>query len=222
MTQEPIKKSHKRQGRPWNQVRAEERAKHFFLIYESLGTSRTLKRLWGLLRGIGVKTSLKRLEEYSRKYHWQSQILERAARKESATFQNIQEVVDKMNQGHAELFQDLGALARAGVAQKKAEIDKKVAAGLPPTLDMDYSAMARLAEIYQRGERLARGLATSKAEIIVEVLPPLVKDIFAVFMSVNVITNDPPELIKQRQSEFLARGDQVLMQYYTMNQKLEH
>jgi len=199
---------------PWNAIRAKERQEYFFLVYELMGATRTLKRLWGLLRGAGVTISLKTLEEYSSKYGWQSRILERAARQESADFQEIQDTVEHMNQEHAQTFQDIGALVKAGIRKYQEDIQKKVAAGLPPTLDVDLATIGKLAQTYQYGERLARGLATSKAEVIVEVLPPLVKDMFAVFLAVNVITNDAPEIVKKREAEFISRGDQVLLQYY--------
>ena len=94
------------------------------------------------------------------------------------------------------------------------QIEDQVASGLEGTLDIDFATIGKLAQSYQYGERLARGLATSKAEVIIEILPPLVKDIFAVFLAVNVITNDPPELVRKRQSEFITRADGVLVQYY--------
>jgi hypothetical protein len=208
------KKTHKRQVKPWNQLRADEKQEYFFLVYEGMGTTRTLKRLWGNVRGLGVEISLKTLERWSADYGWQRRILERAARRESADFQDVQVQVDRMNDDHARTFQDIAALARAGISFYQAKIDAQVKAGMNPALDMEIADLVRLAESAQRGERLARGLATSKAEVIVEVLPPLVKDLFAVFLAVNVITNDPPELVRKRQSEFITRGDQVLIQYY--------
>lgn len=200
--------------RPWNAVRAEERQKFFFLIYESIGINRTLKRLWGVVRSMGVDVSLKTLERYSADYGWQSLILERAARQESADFREVQDGVAKMNEEHARLFKDIGALADAGVKYHLEEMKGRQDIGLSPTLNMDFQTIAKLAQAYQSGERLARGLATSKAEVIVEVLPPLVKDMFAVFLAVNVITNDPPEMVRRREAEFIQRGDQVLIQYY--------
>ena len=119
-----------------------------------------------------------------------------------------------MTEEHVRTFHDIGALVTAGIKHWQGEIEKKVKAGLPPTLDIDLVTIGKLAQTYQYGERLARGLATSKAEVIVEVLPPLVKDMFAVFLAVNVITNDPPELVKKREAEFIQRGDQVLLLYY--------
>lgn len=214
MTEQPKKSHKKKPPRPWNSFRAEERQEYFFLIYETLGVNRTLKRLWGLVRGIGAEISLKTLERYSSEYNWQARILERAARHESADFQEVQDQVDKMTDEHVRTFQDIGALVTAGIKHWQTEIEKKVAVGLPPTLEIDLQTIGKLAQTYQYGERLARGLATSKAEVIVEVLPPLVKDMFAVFLAVNVITNDPPELVRRRESEFIQRGDQVLNTYY--------
>lgn len=214
------KTSKDRTARAWNALRAEERAEYFFLVYEQLGVGRTLKRLWGIVRGLGVEISLKTLERYSAEYNWQSRILERAARQESADFQDVQSQVEGMNQEHARTFQDIGALVKAGIRKYQEDIQKKVAAGLPPTLDVDLATIGKLAQTYQYGERLARGLATSKAEVIVEVLPPLVKDMFAVFLAVNVITNDPPELVQKREAEFISRGDQVLLTYYGKTKEL--
>jgi len=209
-----LERSHKKKLRPWNALRVEERQEYFFLVYEQMGVGRTLKRLWGLVRGVGAEISLKTLERYSSVYNWQVKILERAARHESAGFQDVQAQVDKMTAEHVRTFQDIGALVMAGIKHWQAEVEKRVKAGLPPTLEVDLVTIGKLAQIYQHGERLARGLATSKAEVIVEVLPPLVKDMFAVFLAVNVITNDPPELVKKREAEFISRGDQVLIQYY--------
>lgn len=214
MAKEPAKKSHKKQVKPWNAFRAEERQEYFFLVYEQMGVNRTLKRLWGLVRGIGVEITLKTLERYSSQYNWQARILERAARHESADFQDVQDQVDQMTAEHVRTFQDIGALVTAGIRKYKKQIEDQVAAGLDGSLDIDLATLGKLATTYQYGERLARGLATSKAEVIVEVLPPLVKDMFAVFLAVNVITNDPPELVRKRESEFITRGDQVLNTYY--------
>jgi len=207
-------RSHKKTVRPWNALRADERQEYFFLVYEQMGVTRTLKRLWGLVRGVGAEISLKTLERYSSDYGWQAKILERAARHESAGFVDVQDQVDRMNEEHARTFKDIGALVTAGIKHWNQEIEKKVAAGMAPTLDIDLQTIGKLAQTFQYGERLARGLATSKAEVIIEVLPPLVKDMFAVFLAVNVITNDPPELVRKREAEFIQRGDQVLNTYY--------
>jgi hypothetical protein len=216
------KKSHhkKKPPRPWNTMRADERQEFYFMAYELMGTNRTLKRLWGFVRGLGVQISLKTLERYSREYGWQSRILERAARHESEDFKDIQDQVEQMNEEHAKTFQDIGLLIKAGINYQKLKIAESVKKGQPPVLDMELSTIGKLAQTYQYGERLARGLATSKAEVIVEVLPPLVKDMFAVFLAVNVITNDAPEIVKKREAEFISRGDQVLLQYYGKTKEL--
>ncbi len=215
-------KTHKRQAKPWNYHRRQEKAEYFFLVYEQMGATRTLKRLWGLLRGVGVKISLKTLEEYSAEYTWQAKLLERAARAESANIPGVQEAVEAMNQEHVQVFKDLGALVTASIKHYKAQIAKNNEAGLGEVLtSLSLADVGRLAEVYQRGERLARGEATSKAEVVVQVVAPLVKDIMAVFFAVNVITNDPPELVRRRQAEFVKRGDQVLMTYYGRKQITE-
>jgi hypothetical protein len=219
VSQEPTKKSHHYQGPPKNTRRAKERSEMYFLVYEALGVTRSLKRLWGLLRGAGVTISLKRLEQYSQEFGWQAKLLERAARGESTELQNIKLQVEKMNNDHVQMFRDLGILAQAGISFYKAKIDAQNKAGLNNTLEMTITDLSKLAEAAQRGERLAMGLATSKADVLVEVLPPLVKDIYAVFIAVNVITKDDPATVRRREAEFIERSDQVLIQHYGTGNK---
>jgi hypothetical protein len=215
MTQDqPAKKSHHYQGPKRTALRCAERAEMYFIIYADMGVERSLNKLWGRLRGYGVSISLKSLEKYSRQFNWQARILERAARHESTEFQEVQTVVDEMNNRHANLFKDLASVAKAGLNYHKEKIKDQLAAGLGETLPVELPDLARILESAERGERLARGLATSKAEVLIEILAPLVKDMFAVFLSVNVITKDTPDIVKQREAEFIKRGDQVLHLYY--------
>lgn len=215
-----MKKPHRKQVKPWNMLRAEERQEYYFMIYEQMGVNRTLKRLWGISRGLGISMSLKTLERYSAVYNWQARILERMARQESQALIDTQAQVEQMNREHVQVFQDMGAVVTASIARWKKEIKANALAGLGPILNVDLPTIAKLAHAYQHGERLARGQATSKAEIMVEVLTPVVKDLMAVFLAVNIISNDPPEMIRQRQAEFVSRGDQVLMTYYGQPREL--
>lgn len=198
-----------------------ERQEYFFLIYEQMGSTRSLRRLQELVHSVGSQISYKTLGRYSAKYGWQVKILERIARHESADFPDVKAQVEEMNRRHVETFQDIGAVVTAGIKLYRKRIEDSLAAGLGGTLEIPLPEIARLAETYQRGERLARGEATSKSEVIVEVVAPLVKDLFAVFLAVNIITNDPPELVKRRQAEFIKRGDSVIMTYYGQAKEIE-
>ena len=137
--------------KPWNAYRAEERQEYYYLIYEQMGTGRSLKRLWALVHGAGMNITLKTLGRYSSKYHWQSRILERAARHESADFQDIQDQVSQMEIEHSKTFQDIGALVTAGIAHWQIKMRENVEAGLAPMLEMDLKTIGQLAHTYQKG-----------------------------------------------------------------------
>lgn len=202
-----------KQARPaYHLATRADRAEFFFLIYEALGPKRSIRRLYELVRKTGVAE--KTLMRYSKDFFWQRRLLERAGEREADLQLDAVAVVKEMDARHAELFQDIGALARAGVSFFQAKVGEQLKAGLDPTLNMDIGDLVRLAESAQRGERIARGQATSKTEVIVEVVAPLVKEIMAVFLAVNVITNDPPEMVIKRQAEFIKRGDAILATYY--------
>lgn len=198
-----------------------ERQQYFFLIYEQMGNTRSLNRLCELVHSVGSQISFKTLARYSAKYGWQVKILERIARQESAGFPDVKAQVEEMTRRHVETFQDIGALVTAGIKHYRKKIEGSLAAGWGGTLAIPLPEIARLAETYQRGERLARGEATSKSEVIVEVVAPLVKDFYTIFLAVNVITNDPPELVKRRQAEFINRGDSMLLNYYGQKKEIE-
>lgn len=197
----------------YTSVKVAEKQNFLFLVYEAMGPTRTLRRLQEVCGKVGVKLGLKSIENYSRKYHWQRRLLERSAERGREVDLDAKKVVEVMNESHAALFQDITTLARAGVSFYQAAVEESLKVG-KPGLQMEIADLVRLAESGQRGERLARGQATSRVEILAEVLQPLVKDIFAVFLAVNVITNDPPEITRKRQAEFVKRGDQLLQSYW--------
>lgn len=204
-------KSHR--SRPQRATTA-ERAQWAFLLYEAMGASRTLTALSDIVRLIGIRRcGLKTLERWSAKYHWQQQLVQRQAGREGLVTQMALDMKKEMEDRHIASFRMLENIARAGLENTFSELAKREAVGLKG-LEIAPADAARLLETAQRGERLARGEATSKAQVVVQVVGPLVKDIFAVFMAVNVITNDPIELQRKRQAEFIKRGDEILATYY--------
>lgn len=211
MTEQPKKSHHRTIPRRTEQTK--ERADAAFLVYIQLGEKRSIAKLWGQLRLIGVKISLKRIEQWSAEFHWQERLLRYQAELERRRVTEGVDALEEMDNRHIQLNKALGSLAAAGISHYQEMITDAQAKG-KRGLNMDISDIIGLISQAQRGERLARGLATSKAEVIVEVLPPLVKDLYAVFLAVNVLTNDPPEMVQKREAEYIQRGDQVLSQYY--------
>jgi hypothetical protein len=199
--------------RPYSKLASRpERAALYFGIYEALGPNRTIRRLYELVQKTGI--SEKTLARYSQDFHWQRKLLATSGEREKKVQLEAVDLVNEMNERQAETFKDLFALVRQGLTFYQAEAAEQARAGIQKGLKMDLADLARLAESAQRGERLARGVATSKTEVIVEVVAPLVKEIMAVFLAVNVITNDPSELVNKRQAEFIKRGDAILATYY--------
>lgn len=197
--------------------RVAAKADALFLTYVQMGEGRTLAKLWGFVRSMDVKISLKTIERWSSKFHWQERLLQYQAEIERRRALEGVEALEDMDKRHIQLNQALGSLAAAGITHYQDLIANAKAEG-KHGLTLDIHEIIGLIGQAQRGERLARGLATSKAEVIIEVLTPLVKDILAVFLAVNVITNDPPEMVRKRQSEFITRADGVMAQYYGQKQ----
>jgi len=213
MTEQPKNPKPKPRSRR-QQATTAERASWAFLLYEGMGATRTLKALVDVVRSIGIRRcGVKTLERWSVKYGWQRQLMERQAGREGLVTQMALDVKKVMEDRHVGMFQALENLAREGLKFQFDAVQKRVDTGLVG-LELGPELILRLAEGAQRGERLARGEATSKAQVVIQVVGPLVKDIFAVFMAVNVITNDPPEMQQKRQAEFIKRGDEILGQYY--------
>lgn len=190
-----------------------ERAEWAFLVYEGMGADRTLKALTDVVRMLGIRRcGEKTLNRWSQKYRWQSRLLERQAGRAGLVTQAVLDQRKDMEDRHVTVFQMYERVARESLIHTFDELAKREAVGLKG-LDIGPEVGLRIMEGAQRGERLARGEATSKAQVVVQVVGPLVKDIFAVFMAVNVITNDGPEMQRRRLNEFVKRGDEILVGY---------
>jgi hypothetical protein len=197
-----------------------ERQNFYYLIYEMIGTGRTLKKVHKLASGIGSRVALKTLQHYSAKYNWQSRLLERAARQEAAPMIEAKELLVKINQDHYQIFEDIGKLVKAGIRYHKKQIALSEQAGLGDVLEIPVTYLGKMAEYVQRGQRIASGQATDRIEVVYEVMAPVVKEIMAVFLAVNYISKDPPELVQRRKVEFIKRGDAILEGYYEQTKLL--
>jgi hypothetical protein len=201
-----------RRGKSYRATTA-ERAQWAFLLYEAMGADRTLKGLSEIVYMMGIRRcGEKTLNRWSQKFHWQRELLERQAGHAGEVTKAVLDQRKAMEDRHVSVFQMFEKVARESLAHTFDELAKREATGLTG-LDLSPETALRLMEGAQRGERLARGEATSKAEVVVQVVGPLVRDIFAVFMAVNVITNDAPEMQRRRLNEFVKRGDEILVGY---------
>ena len=194
--------------------RTAEKADALFLTYVQMGEDRSLHGLGDFVRSMGAEISDKTLERWSARFDWQSRLLKFQAEAEKKRALDGVDALAEMNSRHIRLNQALGNLAAAGINRFQDILQRSQQNGRRGSLVMDYGDIISLISQSQRGERLARGQATSRAEVIVEVLSPVVKEIMAVFLAVNVITSDPPETQERRQAEFIKRADAVLAGYY--------
>jgi len=211
--QKPIRTPRKKK-KDLREQRTAEKADALFLTYVQMGENRSLAGLGEFVRSMGAEISDKTLERWSARFDWQARLLKYQAEAEKARALDGVDALADMNTRHIRLNQALANLAAAGINRFQEMLQRSQTGGRRGSLIMDYGDIISLISQSQRGERLARGQATSKAEVIIEVLSPVVKEIMAVFLAVNVISSDPPETQERRQVEFIKRADAVLSSYY--------
>lgn len=195
-------------------VRERERANDLFLLYEAMGRNRSLLALCKLIHDSGNKANPKTLAKYSKKYGWQQRLLERTAKREASIQAESLDIQDEMTERHVSSFKDLMTIAKAGMGMYKDMMMKQVEKGIEdPLLPLELKDIINALTAAQKGERLSRGLVTSRAEVIVEVVGTLVKEFTGVFLAVNVMSKDDAETISARVREFARRSDEMLAIY---------
>jgi len=153
---------------------AQRRAESFYLVYAALGPSRSLTKLQKILGELGVRISANTLKGYSARYNWQH----RAELVDGAhTAVELANVPVEMDDRHARL----GAAMQALAFERLQTLD---------LADITMADAVRLIKVGVDVERLARGQATTKAELTVQMLDPLIRELAALFAEVNVI-EDP-------------------------------
>ena len=191
-------------------VRCEEKADVLFVMYQQM-PERSLEKLADVCAKVGLRgAALNTLKRYSAMFEWQRRLLELSVRLREDREKDTLAQIDKMNDQHIRVNQGLLSLAVAGIQYHQQEIQRKQAAGLPVNLRLNVQDIVRLAAQAQTGERLARGQATSRSEVMVEVIGTFVNEFALVFLAVNDITDQ-----EERKREYIRRADQMLREYYS-------
>jgi len=167
-------------GAEVNQQAAQTQAESYWLVYQALGPGRSLSKLHGVLADLGLDISLNTLKDYSVRYKWQ----ERSELVDGAhTAVELANVPREMDERQARL----GAAMQALGSQRIESIDLD-GHGYGNVISVrDAIALLRMGVDV---ERLARGQATTRAELTVQMLTPMINEIVALFAEVNVI-EDP-------------------------------
>jgi hypothetical protein len=158
-------------GAKVNQGAAQRRSESFYLVYAALGPSRSLTKLQKTLADLGLKISANTLKTYSARYNWQH----RAELVDGAhTAVELATVPREMDERQGRLAVAMQALAR----EKLESIDP---------LHLSVRDAIHLLRVGTDIERLTRGQATTRAELTVQVLNPVINELVALFAEVNVI-----------------------------------
>ena len=158
-------------GAEANQQAAERRAESYWLVYQALGRDRSLSKLHQTLTDLGTEISLGALKAYSVRYNWQ----QRGELVDGAhTAIELANVPREMDERQAGLGVAMQVLAR----EQLEVVD-------PYRLSVRDAI--HLLRVGTDIERLARGQATTRAELSVQMLNPLINEIVALFAEVNVI-----------------------------------
>ena len=192
------------------ETREKERAGVLFIMYYQMGPERSLEKLRDNCAMVGLKLHLNTYKRYSARYDWQRRVLEATVTEREEREKDALAAVDKMNEEHIKVNRGLMAIAVAGLGHYQSELDNKRQAGLPSTLKLSVRDIVRLVRQAQIGERLARGQATSRAEVVVEVISTFVQEFALIFKAVNEIA-DPVE----REREYIRQFDERLREYYS-------
>ncbi len=193
------------------QARCEEKADILFTMYYQLGPERSLERLHEICTKVGLRgAALSTLKDYSSRFDWQRRLLELTVRERENKETDALHAIERMNDQHVKVNQGLLSLAVAGIQYHNQQLERNRAAGLQANLKLSIRDIVRLVSQAQTGERLARGQATSRTEVMVEVIGTFVHEFALIFIAVNEIA-DPAE----RKREYIRRSDEMLREYYS-------
>ncbi|MDD4984174.1 MAG: hypothetical protein PHQ43_00095 [Dehalococcoidales bacterium] len=176
------------------------RAEGYFHVYYQMGPERSIEKLQNLLAEVGRKVSLNTLKRHSADFHWQKRVLDIEAQKNHD--EQILKTVREMNEHHAKLGRAMTTLGQASIQSYFNEIKAK------GSLKLSTYETANLIATGQKVERLARGQATERTEIYVEMVNTLVMKLAGVFIAVNEIA-DPEE----RKRQYAQQCDDILGEY---------
>ena len=193
------------------QARCQEKADVMFVMYQQMGAERSLEKLADICGKVGLRgASVHTLQRYSVMFDWQRRLLEFTVKLREEREQDTLHQIDKMNEQHIKVNQGLLSLAVAGIQYHQQQLERNRAAGLPANLKLEISDIVRLVAQAQTGERLARGQATSRSEVMVEVIGTFVHEFALIFLAVNDITD-----AAERKREYIRQSDEMLRGYYS-------
>ena len=197
--------SNARQSRNQRMV---ERADMLFYLYYQMA-DRSIPKLWETVSMMGLRLSEKTIKRYSADFQWQKRILELDTKARESNDTEAIKTVQQMNTRHAQVHQAFMGLGVAGIRKYQEDIAAKHLAGIPETLDLTVQDIARILEQGQKGERLARGEATSRTEIMVETISSFVREFALIFIGINSIKDE-----EERVAEYAVRCDDMLHRVY--------
>ena len=156
-----------------------DRAELMFALYVELGASRSLDLLRRRLAEVGIVISDTTLGTYSADFHWQDRLVAIEAKARDANDERLVQSIADMNRDQALIGRGLQTWAgsQLGILQRSGYVAKT------------GQEVAATAKVGVEIERLAMGEATSRSEVINDTLTAIVKDIIALFLAVNQLTD---------------------------------
>jgi len=190
--------------------RQKEKADMLFMVYKMMGPERSLFKLAEFCTAVGLKVSEKTLKLYSAKFEWQRRLLELNAKEVEQKEKSLVTQIEQMNAQHAQFARGLLALAAAGLTHHQQRMTVTPQGGRSLALDIDE--VIALFKAAQSGERLARGQATSRVEVWLDVAATVVREFGLIFLSVNSLPDE-----NERKAEFIRLSDEMMKRYFTEN-----
>jgi len=180
-----------------NQTSVKQKADSFFYIYLMMGEDRSLTKLHEILTNTGLTITLASLKHYSTHYDWQLRLEETTAHLQAhTTTERAASTIIKMNDSQAKLGTAFQALARQNIIKNL----------IPNFTTLTPRDTAYLADVGVKLERLARGEATTRQEVVNSLVSPMVFNIINLYQQVNMIDD-----VERRQQEF-ALGCQAILE----------
>ena len=179
---------------PISQNSVRDKADTLFDIYVAMGQSRTLEKLHDVCADAGLSYSLSSIKDYSKRFNWQQRLADAQEMAQAQKTADHAALIAEMNERQSRLGTAAQSLAMGGFQNAARNI-----ADLSPR-DSGY-----LADIGVKLERLARGEATTRQDVAVQLLAPVVQNIVALFQQINQLPDED-----RRMREFGLGADRIL------------
>ena len=155
------------------------KAELLFALYIELGSRRSVELLHERCAEVGVEISASTLANYSTNYHWQDRLVAIEAKAREVNDERLVQSIADMNRDQALIGRGLRTWAgsQLGILQRSGYVAKT------------GQEVAATAKVGVEIERLAMGEATSRSEVINDTLTAIVRDIIALFLTVNQLTD---------------------------------